>query len=129
MTETQVKPRWTAIELDETCYLEGDSRVKKFSTVYIFDRNFVTRICSPVLHYWLIPIYQNVEFAEGTEDDVQERVLDELGAELGDPGYYTEKDIERLIADGKARIADFGELEKGEGEDEVREAWRSNQPL
>lgn len=126
-----IKPKWTAIEVDETQYL-GDTyvpKVKRFLTVYMFDRNEITRICSQVKHYYLKPLYVNVEFQDDVDETERESIQSDLTCEIGDPDYFLERDIEKMIADGTARVVEYGELGEDENEDSVREHWQGNCPL
>lgn len=129
MVDAPVKPRWTAIELEETQFLNNAPEVERLWTVYMFDRNSITRICSQDKHYLLSPLYVNVEFKGGVSEGDQDRIQGELTCEMGDPDYHLECDIEDLIEKGKARIVEFGELGEDEDENTVREEWQGNCPL
>lgn len=123
-----IKPRWTAIELDETAHV-NIPEVKRFYTVYMFDRNLVTHICSQDKHYWLDPVYVNVEFHDGVSDEDRDRIQGDLSGEMSDADYHLEGEIERLIETGAARIEEYGDLGEDETEDDVREHWQGNCPL
>ena len=128
---TEIKPRWAAIEIEETGNLNLGAlpQVSGFWTVYMFDRNEVTRICSQDKHYFLTPLYINVQFWYEVSDADAERIQGELSGEIGDSDYFLESDIEKMIANGNARIAEYGDLEEDETEDDVREYWQGNCPL
>ena len=126
MNKVDVKPRWTAIEIDETQY-STMPEIKYFGTIYFFDRNLITRICSQDKHYYLMPMYQMIQFHDNVSQEDQDKITEDLGCEIGDPDYFMECDIEKMIADGPGCITEW----TGEDmtEDEIREYWQGNCPI
>lgn len=132
MVDAPVKPRWTAIEIEETQYMgnspEVARAVTRIWTVYKFDRNLVTHICSQDKHYFLEPLYINVEFRPDVSEEDRATINDNL-TDLGDGDYFLERDIERLIESGAAKTAEYGDIDEDETEDDVREHWQGNCPF
>jgi hypothetical protein len=130
MTAIAIKPRWTAITISQVVDgpAEVVNRVSGWGTVYMFDRNEVTRYCSQQKLYMLKPLYNVVDFYPGVEDEEQESIREEHFYDAGDDDYFDEGMIERLIANG-ATIVEYGDLGEDETEEDVREYWQGNCPL
>jgi hypothetical protein len=129
MNKELIKQKWTAIELDETEYLNNVPQVARLYTVYMFDRNLVTYICSQEKMYFLTPLYINIDFVDGVDEYEQDSIHSDLCGYTGDGDYYNARDIERLIETGEAKFVEYGDLEEDETEDDVREFWQGNCPI
>lgn len=124
-TPAAIAPRLTLIELDETQHLEGyPNEVKAFFVCYLFDRNLITRICSQDKHYFLDPVYVNVDFHDHVSEERREEIQGELVCELGEADYYPEPTVEAWIAEGKARIDEYDPLDPEHTDAEAFEAAR-----
>lgn len=128
VAEPQIKPRWTAIEIDETKHLSAVPEGTKLFVTYMFDRNEVTHICSQVKNHWLEPVNVVVSVPDGVTEGERDRLEDELRA-VTNADYYTENSIEALIKADPTRIVEYGELGEDETKNDVREHWQGNPPF
>jgi len=107
-----MKPDFYVIARDTTEYWnltqdDPDHVVTKVESVYLFDKNQVTRLCEFTPSYCLYHVEDRVTYADGTPDETINRidsvVMGESGSEVE---YFHCQDVDRLL--GKVPTYHYG---------------------
>ena len=102
------------VAIDETEYWtlkpEDMALIERIETVYMFDRNTVTYLCSPDKNYWMIPVEQRAIFKDGVSDHDIDRIdmiiMDNLPS---DADYMGDRGIDRMIEkNDRSKVYHYG---------------------
>jgi len=113
-----------AVALDETDHYNIDQAdapfIVRIRGVYLFDRNERTYCCELTPSYFLIHLYDQIEFADEADEDVREALDEKYAHEPSDDIYVHCGDIERIIAAGKPyTVSHYGDCAPNDWEDSI----------